>query len=143
MIFDGNRVLLGKYMAYLTDEVGLRDWSIALSDDPCEDELAGTCHPIRGRRVASIALNSAWMDADPCDLRETIVHELLHCHTEPITYPLASMRDVVGSVLHDHLETTQSMALEFAVDAIASSFARCLMLPHEWLAVATARGEVA
>lgn len=143
MIFDGNRVLLGKYMAYLAEEVGLRDWSISLSDDPCDDVLAGTCQPIRGRRVACIALNSAWMDADPCDLRETIVHELLHCHTEPITYPLASLRDLVGSVIHDHLETTQSMALEFAVDAIASSFARRLMMPDAWLATVKTPQEAA
>lgn len=143
MIFDGNREVLGRYMAYLANEVGLKDWSILLSDEPCSEEMSGTCQPIRGRRVASIALNSAWMEASPYDLRETVVHELLHCHTEPITHPLASLRDLVGSVLHDHLTTTQDMALEFAVDAIASSFARCLLLPHEWRAVAAATGEEA
>lgn len=132
MIFDGNRVTLGRYISALADAVGLRDWSISLQDDPCADDVNGTCQCVYGRRVASIALSRNWMNADEYDLRETIVHELLHCHTDPITYPLAGIEDHLGSSLHTHLVSSQALALELAVDAIASAFAPRLPLPSEW-----------
>lgn len=138
MIFDGDRSLLGQYMSYVASEVGLRDWTIALKDSPCDEQYAGTCSPIYGRKWAGIALSKDWMHVDEYDLRHTIVHEMLHCHTDAITQPLDDIEDVIGKLLHAPLMNAQRVAVEFAVDAIADALAPHLLTPSDWLDAETA-----
>lgn len=142
MIFDGDRDYIGPYLRYLADQVGLRDWYLNFSHDPSPEGTNGSCDLTYGRRRAAISLRKDWMWMDEEEFRQTCVHELLHCHTEPIIQPLQDIEDVLGKMVHAPLYNAALNGMEFCIDGIAYEWSRHLPLPSEWLEQATDPGEV-
>src|ERR1035438_6620887 len=78
----GHRTRWTRYMEQVADLLELRDWHIVWDGpiDP-EGDAAGTCNTIYGRKIARISIEAG----TPEELRHTLVHELVHCHTDPAT----------------------------------------------------------
>lgn len=82
---------LDEALAYWQDALRLRDWrlkaEISYRQDMLDDEGVAACSPALENKCAHIALihpsnfpDSPW----PQDHEQSLVHELLHLHTEPI-----------------------------------------------------------
>lgn len=72
------------------DSIGLKDWRIEVRVLPKpDDNVLGRCQITVERKIAAISIYE-WTpvqnDAIEEDLEETIVHELLHIHTQPIVH---------------------------------------------------------
>lgn len=139
MIFDGDRDLLRDYLGYLASMVGLHEWKILLSNDPPDSpKLNGQCDLVYGRNVAAIRIRVDWFDMDEDDLRQTLTHELLHCHTEKIIQPLQDIEDTIGKMIHAPLYNATRNGLEHAIDAMATHWGGVLLLPDAWFEASTA-----
>ncbi len=103
--------------------MGLRDWTVGITDDgPDQDGVRAMidCRP--GRKMAWVSLADAFLDAPADDQRHTLVHELVHCHFEPadtLAHKFTS---------HDAFEAFRLM-LEYGVDAMADVLAPIMPLP--------------
>lgn len=76
---------INSYVQILRRKMGLSEWKIDLRDKPCSSDALGECDVIYGQYRATISLNKNYRKEKPESLRNTIVHELLHCHMSPIT----------------------------------------------------------
>lgn len=76
---------INSYVQILRRKMGLSEWKIVLHEKPCSSDSLGECDVIYGQYRATISLNKDYRKEKPESLRNTIVHELLHCHMSPIT----------------------------------------------------------
>jgi hypothetical protein len=76
---------INSYVQILRRKIGLSEWTIVLHSKPCANDSLGECDVIYGQHRATISLNKNYRKEKPETLRDTIVHELLHCHFSPIT----------------------------------------------------------
>jgi hypothetical protein len=130
MIFDGDRDELGKYVRNMADLMGLRDWHLKLMNDPPDDpEAAACCEVIYGQKYALIRFHRDWTSADPEELRSTVIHELIHCHVEPMRWSVNNVKHVVGTAMFEVIFDAFSDALEVAVDGMARAWAESMPLP--------------
>lgn len=80
---DPDRAELERYVRWMADELGLRDWTLILSHDPPKDEDAGgEIEPRYARKVATVKVAKDFRELTPEYQRHVIVHELLHLHVE-------------------------------------------------------------
>lgn len=128
-ILNGNRQDLGEYMRVLADLMGLRDWTVNVLPTPCDTEYAAQVEVRYGRKFANVQFADDWANVSPESLRATCVHELLHCHLKPTEWALNNVQFTLGSLAFGVLEGAYTDALEVAVDAIASEWAKTLPLP--------------
>jgi hypothetical protein len=130
VILDGDRDELGKYVREIADLVGLRDWVVGVADDTPdrEDANAQACVPF-GRRAVMIKFSPGWADRDPDELRQTVVHELVHCHLWSLDQRICDLHGIIGSAAYEVLEKAHHENLEHAVDAIALAWSETLPLP--------------
>lgn len=120
------------YVRLLASRMGLGRWDIRLGKNlpKIGDALAHIDIAERQER-ASIHFNPILKHYSKEDQRQTVVHELVHCHLERIRLasfnwigPLgAKATQLALDEIHDHVE--------FAVDAIATAWAPCLPLPED------------
>lgn len=130
MIFDGDRDRIEPYLRELADLVGLRDWRIFVSDDAPEDPEHAACVDVRyGLKVAVISFHPQWAESDPEQFRNTCCHELLHAHVNHVRWPLNNVAELVGKAIYDPLYQSVTDYIEYAVDAIATEWAKTLPLP--------------
>lgn len=66
------------YIVQLARIMGLAQWDIYLSATPSAPDANASVHPVYGRRIVPISVNSDWWTYSPQVQRNTIVHELLH-----------------------------------------------------------------
>lgn len=129
MIFNGDRDELGKYVREMADLCGLRDWTVRVDMDPCDEDNAGECRVIYGRKYGIVRVSHDWAEKPPEELRNTIIHELLHMHCEPMMWAVNNVQVPLGSVAFGILDGSFRDALEVAVDSIATAWAETLPLP--------------
>lgn len=140
--FGGDRDMVGPYIRYLADQVGLRDWYLWFGDTSPQDEgepdgTAGTCSFEGQRKVATIRLRNDWVYWPEEKFRHICVHELLHCHTAELRSPLVTLEGLIGGLLFATTFDAITSHMEYAIDAIAYDWGRLLPLPSEWLEQAT------
>lgn len=132
--------LIGDYTRDIFDAVGLRDWFFYLMRDPAEDsdsqlatrndECLASIERTDGAKVAYLRLGRNFLKLEPDQQRHTIVHEALHCH-------LTDLNSLIQEDLAQHLDEkvhalvckTFIRDLEYAIDGIASEFAKAMPLP--------------
>ena len=130
MIFDGDRERFTYYIRDLADRVGLKDWRLVLLDEmPANADRAAECHPVYGRRFAQLRFSDDWATNDPDQLRRYVVHELLHCHFEPLDWVVNNTQPGLGNHAFDIVHAAFVDALEVCLDAIATEWAETLPLP--------------
>lgn len=129
-----DRKVLSEYVRWVADVIGLRDWTFELlPSEALEDTDGGktlaSCATADGRRFAVIRFDRGFKDTSPTDQRDTVVHELVHCH-------LSNLQWQFENDLKVHLAPHVFMALnasfernvELAVDALAGAIAKHLPL---------------
>lgn len=128
---------LGRYVRWIADEIGLRDWTINLCADgtETEDEAERALAEIdccSGRRQARIDFCDDFRDIKPEDQRMAVVHELVHCHLAAVQEQCEhDLVDLIGRPADAVFTRSFRRNLEYAVDGITSALA-----PHmpliEW-----------
>lgn len=128
MNLDGLR----RYVRVVADHFGLVDWTIEVSDKPCDEGTLADTGVTYGQRHAVIRFHEKWQEWSKDDLRSTVVHELLHVHTEPID-DIAG--DVFAATLEEQAATVAvaavSYQLERSVDQIAVAVAPFFPYPAD------------
>jgi hypothetical protein len=115
---------LARYVDAVAAEFGLRDWTICILDEPPGTEGASaTCEPIFGRRLANLRFARHFFHASPEDQRETVIHELLHCHLAATDQAFADSVRLHGVEAQAVASNAYNTTREYAVDAIAAAIA--------------------
>lgn len=105
--------------------LGLRDWRIHVS--PCEavDGAIASSHLRDEASLSWIAVGQPFLEADTEERTTTLIHELLHCHFQPITRLAEKLHErELGVRTEAVIDTALSMAEERAIDRLASGLAR-------------------
>lgn len=130
-ILGGDRHALGDYMREIANLMGLRDWYLFLSsNDPEDDDAMACCEVAYGQKSATLCFHHSWPAWSMDELKATVVHELLHCHTEPMRWAVNNARDPLGFMLFGVVEGAFIDALEVAVDGVARAWAEHLPDPE-------------
>ncbi len=109
------------YVRVLADRLSLRDWTILVKDEAPDDgtALAAAYLPY-GRKRVQIYLSEDFLKADEAAQRQTVVHELLHCHFDVLERMVVDTPD---------MKKAARLCLELAVDSLADAIAPLLPLP--------------
>lgn len=135
MILDGDRDRLGNYVRELADLMGLRDWTFDIPPYPPvptvhEGHRALASTDIAyGRRVATICFADDWAKWRRSDLRNTVVHELVHCHFVVVQWQTDLAESYMSNGEWAMYANGARTAMELHVDAVASAWAETLPLP--------------
>lgn len=85
MILNGDRDELGRYVRDLADEMGLRDWYLGVHEgDVTDTDHGAECDVTYGQKHANISFRGDWPHWEADEVRRLAVHELIHCHIEPM-----------------------------------------------------------
>jgi hypothetical protein len=126
------RRALAEYIRWVADALELRDWTITLDHEPCEEHLMGHVHCTNSARNLSIAVNASFLDYTPEDQRETIVHELVHAHWETCWKMIqGDLGDALGKPVYYVFCDSYRRAMEYGVDGLAKALAKHMPL-IEW-----------
>ncbi len=133
---------LGRYVRAIADEMGLRDWTLKVditkkikraAKTPDGQEWGATCRPVPGRKFATLTFATDRRDDDLDELRQTVVHELVHCHFYGVWDTIR--RDTVNLIdaqeTYDTLIRSIERQMEYGVDAVADAIAPRMPL-IEW-----------
>lgn len=121
---------LSAYLRVMADAMALKDWAIHLQrKTPENPNHQAAVQSVYGRRHANIWVDSAFFDDSPEEQRQTITHELLHLHINPIKHALQNAKTNLGDHTYGVVEGMMDDATEFAVDDISAVLALGLPLP--------------
>lgn len=129
-----HRQAIDVYVRYLANELGLRDWTIRIDvvDDPGagldidpREEASAVITPATGRKFAAIKIPHHMPDLRREDIRHTLVHELVHCHLEPLWDHITSeyIGGILGAPANQVFMGAANQHLEVAVDGLADVLA--------------------
>lgn len=128
---------LDTYVRGLADDMGLRDWTLRIDltepDGPERQDgqrWGASANPLPGRKYGIITLGSTALDSEPEDLRETVVHELVHLHFAALVDQVRNdLDDFVPPAAFELFNASFTRNLEYGVDALAEVIASHLSLP--------------
>lgn len=143
------RKAIEHYVRYCANEMGLRDWTLAVNLLVSEADLRNTddhdgsnevwgasCEPVRGRKYATISFGLEVIDAlivddRRVDFRQTVAHELTHCHFamlwEQLRLDLLES-GLLGQNVYDVFIKSVERNMEYGVDGVADAIAQRLPL---------------
>lgn len=138
--FDGDRKAFFQYVREMADHLGLSEWyfEMAITDRfengnhrfDINSEAAASCLVAHGSIRAELQFRSDWAQWEPFMLRHIVVHELIHCHTEPLRWAFNNTQAVLGNGSQwEAIEAAFDDAMEIAVDRMAMSWAQAMPLP--------------
>lgn len=127
-------VVLEEYMRHAADTLGLRDWRVDVSRNPSSDENRACSDFVFGKRHVTVAFNREFRTYDADQQRETIAHELLHCHFDSLTDVIRDELTHLGRLNEGELASVRRAHLraeELSVDALSRVVS--VLLPHvDW-----------
>ena len=91
---------INSYVQILKRKINLVEWKIDLNEKPCPNDSLGECDIVYGQHLATISLNKNYKKEKPEVLRNTIVHELLHCYMSPITESATQVMEPFEEDIH-------------------------------------------
>lgn len=106
----------------LADNLGLRDWTIILGDEPPGEGLMADVGPILGRKHAVLRLAPQFYTCTKDRQRQTLVHELVELQFAPA-------RLYANGVLPGDTLWVLNINLEYGIDGIADAMAPLMPLP--------------
>lgn len=122
-----DRTALGKYLRWLANQMGLRDWALLLDHDPPErDDVWATCRPTFGQRRAVLRFAPDVREWDLERLRQVCVHELLHCHLDRMYTIYNTAAGELGAQAQRVSEYAWKSVLEDACDDVATAWAEAM-----------------
>lgn len=123
-MLDPRKEVFNPYLRAIADLMGLRDWTVGIDHDPPDSDHVASIDCRYGRKFAWVKLSEAFLDSEPDRQRQTIVHELTHCHFEP-------MRRLLLGLVEDNIWNAIDLPFEYGVDGVAEVMAARLPLPAE------------
>jgi len=121
---DNQWVILRKYIRDMADELGLKDWKITLMDEPCGEGLSADITSVVGRKVAKMRICPDFLQATAESQRNTIIHELLHLHTDGMRQTICGDLNNSGALSKPQCDIfwyTFDRMDEYCVDGIANA----------------------
>ena len=123
------RKVLGEYVRQVADEMELRDWTVTIGYENCEDHLEGTAEVTYGQRNIAIEFGKNFRDRSREEQRETVVHELTHAHLDVCWKMVQSdLAEALGKPVYYVFCDSYRRSMEFATDALAKTIARHMPL---------------
>lgn len=124
------REAISAYIREVADQLGMKDWRVELSDDR-PDEASSSAQVViaYGMKRAKIRIGENWDTDSPDERRNTIVHELVHCHIDAIEKAFMSVRQTMGRDAYEVARDSVRDAVEWATDAIATAIDPFFPLP--------------
>lgn len=125
------RKALTGYVTDLAGRLGLADWDVRIDfDAPAADGTAATITPWPNQRRATLQLGSGFADDPAEDQRQTLVHELVHCHLFALHELVrATCERVLDAQAADVADVAVTCAVEAATDALATALATAMPAP--------------
>jgi hypothetical protein len=120
-----------RYLRHLADLLGLRDWHITLSRAHSAHDVFAAVRVDRQKDEATVHLNDTWHGFTPEQQRQTLVHELLHCHTGRLHRVMTRLADVVDDPSMAYVKRAHDEEEEIVVQRLARIIAPYLPLPAE------------
>lgn len=127
VLTDEERNAIQQWVDGRKRELALSDWDITVTTHSAEDSAFAASHIRDSADVTTIALGSEWRDLTPDELRETLVHELLHPHFHRQTrLAITLIENELGKTTEAVIEAAITNAEEIAIDRLATAVARWL-----------------
>lgn len=124
-----DRKALSEYIRRVADLMELRDWTVSLSKEPSPEGISARVSVTYGRKLAWIQVAPAFRDEHPDDQRQTIVHELVHCHVDAAySMVLNDLEELLGKPADSIFLKGYKRQMEHGVDALASALAKRMPL---------------
>ncbi len=125
---------INSYVQILKRKINLIEWKIDLNEKPCPNDSLGECDIVYGQHLATISLNKNYKKEKPEILRNTIVHELLHCYMSPITESATQVmepfeEDVHGRKIIQATINAMEYQTERIIDRLSDIVAPTMPLP--------------
>lgn len=125
---------INSYVQILKRKINLVEWKIDLNEKPCPNDSLGECDIVYGQHLATISLNKNYKKEKPEVLRNTIVHELLHCYMSPITESATQVmepfeEDVHGRKIIQAAINAMEYQTERIIDRLSDIIAPTMPLP--------------
>jgi hypothetical protein len=115
------------WIADTTPLLGLQDWRISVSPLAAVDGAIASSHLRDDASVTWLAVGQDFLDAGPEERTATLIHELLHCHFQPVTRLAEKLvAGELGKRTEAIIEAAISVAEETAIDRLAGGLARVL-----------------
>lgn len=125
---------INSYVQIVKRKINLVEWKIYLNEKPCPNDSLGECDIVYGQHLATISLNKNYKKEKPEILRNTIVHELLHCYMSPITESATQVmepfeEDVHGRKIIQATINAMEYQTERIIDRLSDIIAPTMPLP--------------
>ena len=125
---------INSYVQIVKRKMNLVEWKIDLEPKPCPSDALGECDIVYGQHVATISLNKNYKKDKPEVLRNTIVHELLHCYMSPVTEAASQVMEPFESDVHGRkiIQATINATeyqIERVIDRLAEIISPSMPLP--------------
>lgn len=104
--------------------LGLPHWSIKVTRHKSDKGALATSFVRDHADESFIALPDSLVDVDPSELRQTLTHELLHCHLQPLTRLVEDLIEhELGKRTEAVIETSISHVEERTIERMAAAIA--------------------
>lgn len=119
------RKAVTEYIATLQNILRLRDWEILVDFDPLplSDHAYATMAPAPDQHRATIQFSDLFLQQPVDALRQTLVHEMLHCHFHVLQTTtenmIAGMGESAALVAGPAVNTLAELTVDALADAIA------------------------
>jgi hypothetical protein len=126
-----DRKALADYVRLVADEMGLRDWEIRLAEHPAEPGKCASVEIVYGRKFATLEVPDTFKsEQTPEDQRDSVVHELVHCHLESMANMVQNdLESLLGRPADSLFFAGFTRQYEYGVDGLAGALAKHLPLP--------------
>ena len=137
MTFD-DRLTLQHYVLELARLLGLDHWTFVFElREPDGDTTLAETHIRTDGNVATMRFTSRIRQESDDEVRQTVVHELLHCHTDRFADDMAdALERATPASTWETLHELHRRAYERMVDGIAAAIANNYP-PIDWPAAAS------
>lgn len=122
-----NRSWLEPYIKDVALRMNLGHWRIHLSDEQPDDETDAQIELFGASRRGMIRIGDP--DGDMEELRDCVVHELLHCHLHELEASVLQAEQHFNPPAFDLVRRNAHNQLEIAIHAIARGWSHVLPLP--------------
>ena len=117
-----DRKELAKYVRWLANELGLRDWTITIHYGGISEDEFAVCSPTFGRKGADISLCEDFRDMEPVVQRHTLIHELLHCvFAQEQEFIRKDTKDIFGLTVWEVFFAAYTSMHEYAIDGVTDA----------------------
>lgn len=125
---------INSYVQIVKRKMNLIEWKIDLAKKPCPSDSLGECDIVYGQHIATISLNKNYKKDKPEILRNTIVHELLHCYLAPVTEAASQVmepfeEDVHGRKIVQATTNAMEYQIERVIDRLSEIISPSMPLP--------------